>query len=139
MLEFSFKNTVVMFPVFVKWKWHTAKYGDPILGIRALHLPIQVHTHTAVKHTHTVSTHPEQWAAIYAATPGEQLGDRCLAQGHRHGIEGGESIVHSTPPTDNPSRNETQTHKLSIMSPNHQAMASPRLPLIWWLYSFYNL
>ncbi len=71
----------------------------PILRIRALHLPIQVHTHTAVNtHTHTVSTHPEQWAAIYAAAPGEQLGDRCLAQGHRHGIEGGESIVHSLPP-----------------------------------------
>ncbi len=32
----------------------------PILGICALHLPIQVNTHTAV------NTHPEQWAAIYA-------------------------------------------------------------------------
>ncbi len=42
----------------------------PILEIRAPHLPIQVHTH------------PEQWAAIYAAAPGEQLGVLCLAQGH---------------------------------------------------------
>ncbi len=25
-------------------------------------------------HTHTENTHPEQWAAIYAAAPGEQLG-----------------------------------------------------------------
>ncbi len=32
--------------------------------------------------THTVSTHPEQGADIYAAVPGEQLGVRCLAQGH---------------------------------------------------------
>ncbi len=38
--------------------------------------------HTAVNtHTHTVNTHPEQWAAIYAAAHGEQLGVRCLAQG----------------------------------------------------------
>ncbi len=40
-------------------------------------------------HTHTVNTHPEQWAAIYAAAPREQLVVRCLAQGHlSHGIEG---------------------------------------------------
>ncbi len=32
--------------------------------------------------TISVNTHPEQWAAIYAAVPGEQLGVRCLAQGH---------------------------------------------------------
>ncbi len=50
-------------------------------------------------HTHTVNTQPEQWAAIYASAPGEQLGDRCLAQGHlSRGIEGGESAVHSLPP-----------------------------------------
>ncbi len=36
----------------------------------------KVHTHTAVK------THLEQWAAIYAAAPGEQLGVRYLTQGH---------------------------------------------------------
>ncbi len=48
---------------------------------------------------HTVNTHPEQWAAIYAAVPGEQLGVWCLAQGHlSRGIEGGESAVHSLPP-----------------------------------------
>ncbi len=50
----------------------------PILGIRALPLPIQVHTQQWT-HTHT---HPEQWAAIYAVAPGEQLGVRCLSQGH---------------------------------------------------------
>ncbi len=44
-----------------------------------------------LKCTHTVvNTHPEQWAAN-AAAPGEQLGVRCLAQGHlSRGIEGGE-------------------------------------------------
>ncbi len=51
--------------------------------IFALHLTHpSADTHTAVsserEHTHT---HPEQWAAIYAAAPGEQLGVRCLAQG----------------------------------------------------------
>ncbi len=54
--------------------------------------PSKVHTHSS-EHTHTVNTHPEQWAAIYAAAPGEQLGVRCLAQGHlSRGIEGGEYI-----------------------------------------------
>ncbi len=62
-------------------------YGQvwlPILGIHALHLIHPKCTDTAV------STHPEQWAAIYAAAPGEQLGVQCLAQGHlSRGIEGG--------------------------------------------------
>ncbi len=40
-------------------------------------------------------THPEQWPAIYAAAPGEQLGVQCLAQGHlSHGIEGGERALY---------------------------------------------
>ncbi len=45
-----------------------------------------------------MNTHPEQWAAIYAAAPGEQLGVQCLAQGHlSRGIEGGERalVIHS--------------------------------------------
>ncbi len=67
----------------------------PILGIRALHLPIQSAHTQQWTHTHTVNTHPEQWAAIYAVAPGEQLGVRCLAQGHlSFGIDGGESAVH---------------------------------------------
>ncbi len=60
--------------------------------------PSKVHTHIS-ENTHTLNTHLEQWAAIYAAAPREQLGVRCLAQGHlSHGIEGGESAVHSLPP-----------------------------------------
>ncbi len=43
-----------------------------------------------------MNTHPEQWAAFYAATPGEQLGVRCLAQ--ERGIEDGESAGYSFPP-----------------------------------------
>ncbi len=60
--------------------------------------PSKVYTHSS-EHTHTVNTHPEQWAAIHAAAPGEQLGVRCLAQGClSRGIEGGENTVHSLPP-----------------------------------------
>ncbi len=66
----------------------------------------KVHTHSS-EHTHT---HREQWAAIYAAAPGEQLGVQCLGCG----IEGGESAVHSLPPPKIPAGPETQTRNLSI-------------------------
>ncbi len=87
-----------------------------ILGICALHLSHPKCIHTAVN-THTVNTHPEQWAAIYAAAPGEQLGVRCLAQGHlSRGIEGGESAVHSLPPPTIPDgpRFELATFRLRV-------------------------
>ncbi len=85
----------------------------PILGISALHLTHpKVHTHNS-EHTHTINTHPEQWATIYAAVPGEQLGVRCLAQEHlSRGIEGGESAVHSLPPPTIPAWHETRTRNL---------------------------
>ncbi len=69
------------------------------------------------KCTHTVvSIHLEQWAAN-AAAPGEQLGVRCLAQGHlSHGIEGGESAVHSQSPPSIPAGPEILTHNLWITS-----------------------
>ncbi len=42
-----------------------------------------------------MNTHPEQWAVIYAAAPGEQW----LAQGSHlsRGIEGGEKARYSLP------------------------------------------
>ncbi len=59
-------------------------------------------THTAGSseqtHIHTVNTHLEQWDAIVAAAPGEQLGVQCLAQGSHlsRGIEGGGALyIHS--------------------------------------------
>ncbi len=64
----------------------------------------------------------EQWAAIYAAAPGEQLGVRCLAQGHlSRGIEGGESAVHSLPPPKIPAdlRLEPVTFGLRVHLSNH--------------------
>ncbi len=82
--------------------WRDVTYDEvwwPILGICALLLTHPKCTHTAVN-THTTCTHihTEQWAATYAAAPGEQLGVRCLAQGHlSRGIEGGECAVLSPP------------------------------------------
>ena len=88
--------------------------------------PSKVHTHSS-EHTHTVNTHPEQWAAIYAAAPGEQLGVRCLAQGHlSRGIEGGESAVHSLPPPTIPAR-DSNSQPLDCKSDS--LTIRPRLPL----------
>ncbi len=85
MLSFKWRKWIDMWPSMVT---HTRNLCSAIN-------PSKVHTHSS-EHTHTVNTHPEQWAAIYAAAPGEQLGVRCLAQGHlSRGIEGGESAVHS--------------------------------------------
>ncbi len=54
-------------------------------------------------HTHTMNTHLEQSAAIYAAVSGEKLWVQCLAQGHlSRGIESGESAGHSLPPPSIP-------------------------------------
>ncbi len=65
----------------------------PILWICALHFnPSYVHTYSS-EHPHTaVNTHPEQWTAIYAAAPREQLGVRCPWHLSR-GIEGGVEIA----------------------------------------------
>ncbi len=76
-----------------------------------------MHTHSS-EHTHTVNTHPEQWAAN-AAAPGEQLEVQCLAQGSHlsRGIEGGESAGYSLPPPTIPAGPETRTHNLRVTSP----------------------
>ncbi len=98
-----FWNRVCIYVMYCQVWW-------PILEIGALHL-----THPSA-HTHTLNTHPEQWAAI-APTPGEQLGVWCLAQGHlSHGIEGRESAVHSQSPPSIPARPEFRTHNLWITS-----------------------
>ncbi len=89
-----------------------AKYGNPYLEFVLCIYLIQS------AHTHTVNTHPEQWAAIYAATPGEQLGVQCLAQGHlSRGIEDGESTGYSLPPPTIPAGPKTQTRNLWVTSP----------------------
>uniref|UniRef100_A0A8C2BZY7 TLE family member 5, transcriptional modulator n=1 Tax=Cyprinus carpio TaxID=7962 RepID=A0A8C2BZY7_CYPCA len=77
----------------------------PILGIRALLLTHPKCTHTAV------NTHSS-----------EQLGVRCLAQGHlSRGIEGGESTLHALPPPTIPAglRLELTTLGLRVRLSNH--------------------
>ncbi len=71
------------------------KSGDPYTEIMLCIYPSQVHIHSS-ENTHHEHT-PED---IYAAAAGEQLGVRCLAQGHfSRGIEvERESAVHSFPP-----------------------------------------
>ncbi len=79
--------------------------------------PSKVHTQSS-EHTHTLNTHPERWAAFYAAAPGEQLW--VLAQGHlSRGIEGRESAVHSLPPPTIPAGPRLE---LSITSPTLQPL-----------------
>ncbi len=100
----------------------------PILEIGPLHLTHpSAHTQQWVVNTHTVNTHPEQWAAI-APAPGEQLGVRCLAQGHlSHGIEGGESAVHSQSPPSIPAGPEIRTYNL-LDYKSDSLTIRPRLP-----------
>ncbi len=66
-----------------------------------------------------MNTHPEQWAAIYAAAPGEQ----CLAQGSHlsRDIEGGASAVHSLPSPTIPAgpRLELTTFTVRVQLSNH--------------------
>ncbi len=100
----------------MKVTWHSAKYGNPYSEFVLCIDPIQsAHTHR--EHTHTVNTHPEQWAAIYVAAPREAVGVQCLAQGHlSRGIEGGESAAHLLPPPTIPAGPETRTHDLWVTS-----------------------
>ncbi len=54
----------------------------------------------------------------HVTAPGEQLGVRCLAQGHlSRGIEGGESAGYSLPPPTIPAGPEIRTHNLPLTSP----------------------
>ncbi len=112
----------------VKWKvkgeltWR-AKVWLPILWICALHL-----TYPSAN-THTMNTHPEQWATIYAAALGEQLGVRCLAQGHlSRGIEGGRERCTFTPLIFNSCRSwDSDSQPLGYKSDS--LTIRPRLPL----------
>ncbi len=73
------------------------KYGDPYSEFVLCIDPSKVHTHSS-EHTHTVNTPGAVGSHLCCGAP-EQLGVRCLAQGHlSRGIEGGESAVHSLPP-----------------------------------------
>ncbi len=108
-----------------KVKWHVTcdQVWWPTLRIRALHLthPKCTHTHThththSSEHTHSaVNTHTP-WTHTWSSGKPFMLqrrgavGGSVPAQGHlSRGIEGGESTVHSHPPTYNPCQMETWT------------------------------
>ncbi len=91
--------------------WHTAKYGDPYSEFVLCINPSNVPTHIS-EHTHSVNTHPEQWAAIYVAVPGEQLGFGALLKGTSVVVLRVKSSWTFTPLTYN-----CRTRNLSIMSP----------------------
>ncbi len=108
------------------------------MRVNALHLT-HPSAHTAVsseQHIHTVNTHPDQWAAIYAVAPEEQLGVRCLAQGSHliRVIEVGASTGQSLPPPTIPAGPETRTRDLWVTSPTLYLLGhdcpnpTPRLP-----------
>ncbi len=104
-----------------KWKWCDIRPSMVTHSLNSCSAFNPKCTHTAVN-THTVNTHSEQWAAIYAAAPGEQSGVRCLAQGHlSRGTEGGESAGHSlpTPTITAGPRLELATFGLRVRLSNH--------------------
>ncbi len=85
------------------WAWYTDSESEsdvtysqvwrPILGIRALHLPIQVHTQTAV------NTHTHMGSHLCCGVRGALGGLVPCSRATRRGIEGGEGAVHSLPQT----------------------------------------
>ncbi len=81
----------------------------PILGICALHLTNPcAHTQSS-EHTHTVNTHPEQWAAILLRRPGSSWGFGALLKGLTSVVvlRVEESAGYSLPPPTIPSGPET--------------------------------
>ncbi len=111
-----------------------------ILRICALNVTHPKSTHTAVNtHTHTMNTHPEQWAAIYAGAPGEQLGVRCFAQGPPQSWYWGwrASTVHLFPPPTIPVGSETRTHVLWVTSSTLYTLGHD-CPSIWLLPGLKN-
>ncbi len=105
----------------VKVTWHTTKYGDPYSEFVLCIYPSKVHTHSS-EHTHTVNTHPEQWAAIYVAAPGDQLGFGALLKGTSVVVLRVERAlyIHSPPPTIPAGpRLELATFRLRVRLSNH--------------------
>ncbi len=77
-------------------------------------------THTVVN-THTVNTHPEQWAVILLRRPGSSWGFGALFKGLTSVVvlRVEESASYSLPPPPTiPAEPETQTHDLQVTSPN---------------------
>ncbi len=99
-----------------KWKWRDIR---PSMVTHTRNLcsafnPSIVHTHRS-EHTHTVNTHPEQWAAIFMLRrPGSSWGFGALLKGTSVVVLRVETF---TPPTYNSCRTEIWTHNLWVTSP----------------------
>ncbi len=90
----------------------------PILGIRALHLPIQVHTHSSGhKHTPWTHTHTAVGSHLCCGARGAVWGFGALLKGTSLWYWKWRERCTFTPPTDNPCQTEIRTRNLSIMSP----------------------
>ncbi len=83
----------------MKWKWHTAKYGDPYSEF-VLYIYQSKCTHTAVNtHTHREHTPGAVGSHLSLRDPqGKQLGVRCLAQGHLIVVLKVERALYIAPP-----------------------------------------
>ncbi len=98
-----------------------------ILGIHALHLPIQVHTQQWT-HTHREHTPRAVGSHICCSAWGRVGGTGPCSRAPRHGIEGEESTVHSLASPTIPAgpRHWLATFRLRV----RLSTIRPRLPLI---------
>ncbi len=99
----------------------------PILGICALHLPIQVHTHSS-EHTNREHTPGAVGSHLCCGSRGAVGGSVPCSKALRHGIVGEESAVHSLPPPTIPGgpKLELATFQLWVW----HSTIRPRLPLV---------
>ncbi len=105
----------------VKVTWHIAKYGDPYSEFMLCIYPSKCTHSSEHTHTHTVNTHPEQWAAIYAAVPWEQLEIRTYV-----------FCAYHLPESDRRSAKATANGKRCNISPVHRSPSHPlRREVLW--------
>ncbi len=122
----------------LKWKWSEITYSQvwwPILIIRALHLPIQVHTHSS-EHTHTHREHTPGAVGSHlcCGAQGAVGGSVPCSRAPRRGIECGEIAVHLLPPPTIPAgpRLELATFRLWVRI----STIRPQLPMPMIAFSF---
>ncbi len=83
-----------------KWKWHTAKYGDPYSEFVLCIYPSKVHTHSS-EHTHTVNTHQSSGQPFMLRRPGSSWGFSALLEGTSSWYWRWRECCTLTPLTDN--------------------------------------
>ncbi len=122
--------------IYEKWKWHTTKYGDPYLEFVLCMYPSKVHTHSS-EHTHIVNTHT--WSSgqpVMLQRMGSSRDSVPCSRALRHGIEGGESAVHSLPPPTIPAGPRLEHATFDYESDS--LTIRPRLPYLRWTQQHYK-